>query len=145
MLTCIKKYDGLEFTHRVFLRDGNPSHIHGHVWGFEFEFEANQPNRNGFVVDFNSFQTLENKLKELKDTVVVSEFDPAVKQLQNLPELFRVTVVPDASSEGLAHHFFTIANRLCDVEIERVVSCIRCTVKESDSNYVTFKSYDYSK
>lgn len=137
MLTCIKRYNGLEFTHRVFLRDGNPSHIHGHVWDFEFEFEASQLNANGFVVDFNSFQKLEDELARLKDTVVVSEFDPAVKQLQNLPELFRLTVVPDASSEGLAQHFFNIADR--QLEVGRKVRCIRCTVEESDTNSATFK------
>lgn len=133
--TCTKRFNDVAFMHRVFLKDGSPSHIHGHIWAFEFEFASAQLDVNGFVVDFTRLGEIEAAINLLRDGVVLSEFDPAVNTLSYCKDLCRTVLVPDASVEGLARYLFNIANQLAE---GRGAQCVRCTAFEDNTNSATY-------
>ena len=136
MLTCSKRYHEIPFAHRAPFHDGHCSKVHGHGWSFEFEFAADQVDGNGFVVDFGKLKLLKAELDKLDHALVLSAQDPELFFFRNHPHLFKVVRVPDASSEGLAQHFFRIADQL--VRGLRGERCVRCTVFEDSRNSATY-------
>ena len=132
MLTVTKRYK-VPFMHRVFLRDGSPAIVHAHHWTFEFEFASERLDQNGFVLDFTKLQALEESVECLRDKLVLSVFDPAIPLFRHPNMPIPLYVLPDASSEGLATHFFNKANEA----VQPQAACIRCTVSEDETNFAT--------
>lgn len=141
MITCTKRYSEIPFAHRAPFHDGHCRFVHGHGWSFEFEFVADSLDANGFVIDFGGLKELKAELDKLDHAFVVSADDPELFPFRSRPDLYQLVIVPCASSEGLAEHFFHTANRvLAGTYFQtRGARCIRCTVFEDSRNSATFR------
>lgn len=136
-LTVTKRYSDIPFAHRAPRHDGKCRWSHGHSWTVEFEFSADVPDENGFVVDFGKLESLKAHLEEFDHSTVLSADDPELFFFRSRPDLFQVVVVSSASSEGLAQHFFRKANDVLKF-FGRGARCIRCTVFEDSRNSATY-------
>ena len=111
MLTCSKLYTDIPFAHRQHRHAGHCSLVHGHNWSFEFTFGCEETDSNGFVVDFGGLKFIKAWIDDhLDHACVFNEDDPDRETLVSaLPSAWKVFVVPNCSSEGLAqflfHHF----------------------------------------
>lgn len=141
-LSCSKRFVEIPFAHRQFLHDGHCSLIHGHNWDIEVEFTARKTDSNGFLVDFGKLKSFKEVLAKFDHALVLRFDDPLFAQL---PEnSCRLIQLPDASSEGLAKHFYGEFSLLFDTEEElidareRGAKIIRVTVYEDSRNSATF-------
>lgn len=110
MLTCSKLYGDIPFAHRQPRHDGHCSFVHGHNWSFKLTFSANELDENGFIVDFGKLKAIKQWIdKNLDHACLLCHDDPLLQSLekeQPLRSAFKLYVVQDASSEGLAMHLF---------------------------------------
>jgi 6-pyruvoyltetrahydropterin/6-carboxytetrahydropterin synthase len=153
-ITCSKRYDDLPFAHRQPSHDGHCAWIHGHNWGFEFEFKATHLDECGFVIDFGKLKWLKAWLLERFDhTLVLNQNDPWLQFLtlhleyvtdpNNLggakesTSLAKIFAVPDCSSEGLCQWLLAEVNRVVQSHTHGRVSLHRVTVIEDSKNAAT--------
>ena len=110
MLTCKKTYRDIPFAHRQHLHAGHCSLIHGHNWGITLTFACREPDSNGFVVDFGDLKYLKHWIDEhLDHACLFNESDPKKDALLSAyGDLFKVYLLPNCSSEGLAQHLHGI-------------------------------------
>lgn len=162
MTTCTKRYDDLPFAHRQPVHDGHCAWIHGHNWGFEFEFKATHLDECGFVIDFGKLKWLKAWLLERFDhTVLLNEDDPWLKYLTHhlidvtdpadgyegndnvkpCTNLAKIVVVPDCSSEGLALWLLERVNQVLADNTDGRVSLYRVTVIEDSKNVATIHAH----
>lgn len=149
MITCTKRYDDFPFAHRQPNHRGHCALIHGHNWGFEFEFGATHLDENFFVVDFGDLKWLKNWLTSQFDhTLVLNEDDPMLNYLRNALDsqpgeregapLAKIVTVPNCGAEGLARHIFLTVNEgLVEIYHNRVF-LTRVTVFEDGKNSATY-------
>jgi 6-pyruvoyltetrahydropterin/6-carboxytetrahydropterin synthase len=149
-LTCTKRYDDLPFAHRQPKHDGHCALIHGHNWGFEFEFAADQLDECGFVIDFGKLKWLKEWINERFDhTLVLNLDDPHAHYLRNALDtqpgdrgvgpLAKLVLVPDCSCEGLCQFLMEEVNRVVDHFTHGRVRVIRVTVIEDSKNTATLR------
>lgn len=151
-LTCSKRYDDLPFAHRQPSHDGHCAWVHGHNWGFEFEFRAKELDECGFVVDFGKLKWLKEWINERFDhTLVLNEDDPWLGHLQfvlgglkdedkftlDMPMLAKILVVPDCSSEGLCAYLLHECAKVVSKQTNGRVSLYKVTVIEDSKNHAT--------
>lgn len=152
MLTCTKLITDIPFAHRQHTHAGHCRFIHGHNWAFELTFAARELDACGFVIDFGG-PTMKDIKKWINDTfdhkLVLNKEDPLrghitdalvpVDPTNHGAALADITVVPDASCEGLAKWVFHILNARVGLETnERVqLTCVR--ILEDSKNYATFQ------
>ena len=111
MLTCSKTYSDIPLSHRQPRHPGRCSRIHGHSWAITLTFGANEPDEHGFIVDFGELRYLADWIDEhLDHATVVSSDDPRLEELQALADsgLLKLTLMDNASCEGIARHLFEI-------------------------------------
>lgn len=115
-VTCTKLYQEYPFAHRQHLHAGHCSLIHGHNWDFEFAFEADNVDDNGFVVDFGRLKWIKVWLDDHFDhTLVLNEGDPFLEDIKNgltdvrfdpnspsSIDLAKIVEVPNGGAEGIA-------------------------------------------
>jgi 6-pyruvoyltetrahydropterin/6-carboxytetrahydropterin synthase len=115
MKTCSKKYSDIPFAHRQWKHKGHCRFIHGHNWSFEFTFSCERDNGQGFVVDFGGLKWLKQWIEAHFDhTCVLNQDDPLVHQFHSVggDDAWDITVVPDASCEGIAQFLYEQVNLL---------------------------------
>ena len=115
MKTCSKTYTDFPFAHRQHKHSGHCRFIHGHNWTFTFEFACDRDNGQGFVIDFGRLKWLKTWLeKHFDHTCVLNHDDPLVGQFHSVggDDAWDITVVPDASCEGIAQFVFEQVNAL---------------------------------
>ena len=148
MITCTKRYDDLPFAHRQPKHDGHCAWIHGHNWGFEFEFGCTRLDECGFVIDFGKLKWLKSWIEERFDhTLLLNADDPMLPYLRSALDsqpgerynclLAKIVVVPDCSSEGLAKWLLEHANSVVQDNTEGRVFICRVTVIEDSKNSAT--------
>jgi 6-pyruvoyltetrahydropterin/6-carboxytetrahydropterin synthase len=110
MLTCKKTYTDIPFAHRQHHHDGHCALIHGHNWGISLTFGCKETDENGFVVDFGKLKYLKKWIEaNLDHACLLNEDDPLREKIvAGAPEVWKVYVVPNCSSEGLAQHIFDV-------------------------------------
>ena len=108
MLTCRKIYTDIPFAHRQHAHRGHCSMIHGHNWGIAITFGCHQPDSSGFVVDFGELHYIRDWIdQKLDHACLLNTDDPLREQItQSAPEAFKLYILPDCSSEGIAKHLF---------------------------------------
>lgn len=109
MLTCSKTYFDIPFAHRQHLHDGHCAKIHGHNWDFSFTFGCHELSPEGFVVDFGKLDFIREWIyREFDHACVFNGEDPCREALiSGVPSAWKVKVVDNCSSEGLAQYLFT--------------------------------------
>lgn len=139
-ITCTKRYNDIPFAHRQPNHKGHCRFIHGHNWGFEFEFEATALDECGFVVDFGGLKTLKSYLDETFDhRLVLNSDDPLAAQLNEAQELCgdSIITVPDCSCEGLAAFVLASAQTILSGMTDGRVTVRRVTCFEDSKNSAT--------
>lgn len=141
-LSCTKRFCDIPFAHRQFLHDGHCSLIHGHNWDVEVEFTARRADPNGFIVDFGKLKCFKAVLSKFDHAFVLRFDDPLSHKLDD--SVCNLIEIPDASSEGLAKHFFGEFSLLLDTDEElfdareRGAIIKRVTVYEDSKNSATY-------
>ena len=109
MLTCSKTYRDIPLSHRQPRHPGRCSRIHGHSWAINLTFETEERDEHGFVVDFGELHYLADWIDEhLDHATVAASDDPRLVEMQALADsgLLKLTVLENASCEGIAKHLF---------------------------------------
>lgn len=109
MFSVTKVFTDIPIGHRQHNHTGHCKYIHGHNWGISVTIASRDLDENGFVFDFGNFKDFRAYLNEVFDhSVLINESDPEMSRWVELNDLglMKVTVVPLASCEGLAAHFF---------------------------------------
>ena len=138
--TCTKRYSDIPFAHRQPSHKGHCRFVHGHNWGFEFEFEADKKDECGFVVDFGGLKALKALLDETLDhKLVLNADDPLFAPLDAAQRLTGdgAVAVKDCSCEGLAEWALRKANELVSVLTSGRTRVARCTCYEDSKNSAT--------
>ncbi len=147
-LTCTKLFADIPFAHRQHNHKGHCHFIHGHNWGFQFTFCARSLDENGFILDFGG-----SVMKDLKaylnsrfdHKLVLNEGDPMLKHLVTAlqggiaGELAQITILPDASCEGLAAHLLKTYDNFIYAGTLGRVNVVEVTVFEDSKNSATAK------
>jgi 6-pyruvoyltetrahydropterin/6-carboxytetrahydropterin synthase len=120
VLTCKKTYRDIPFAHRQHRHDGHCALIHGHNWSITLTFACNQPDENGFVIDFGKVKYLKAWIEENLDHACLFNQDDAEKDalLAQFGHLFKPYIVPNTSCEGLAQHIYKIFNPMVLAETD---------------------------
>lgn len=147
IVTCTKHYADFPFAHRQPNHLGHCSFIHGHSWGFEFEFAAKQVDECGFVVDFGKLKWLKEFLEKWFDhTLVLNDNDPWLPHLrtalasEGMAKLADLRTMPDCSSEGIARFLLNeVGSRLESFTGGRCF-LTRVTVYEDSRNSATIRT-----
>lgn len=138
--TCTKRYNDIPFAHRQPNHKGHCRFVHGHNWGFEFEFSAQEKDDCGFVVDFGGLKALKETIDDQFDhRLVLNLDDPLLAPLNAAQELTgsSVKAVKDCSCEGLAEYMLELASALVSVITKGRVQVDRCTCYEDSKNSAT--------
>ena len=86
--SCSKSYEDFPCSHRQWRHEGHCRFVHGYSRSFTFWFTAKKLDLNGFVVDFSSLKSLENRLKEQFDhTFLINKDDPLMNYWKKLNDL----------------------------------------------------------
>lgn len=136
---CLKAYRDVPFAHRQPKHDGHCRLIHGHNWGFTFEFACSNLDENGFVLDFGKLKFIRSWLDQFDHALVLCEDDPKLPdflQLQGIG-LARLILVPDASAEGLALLALRQVDLLVRLESKDRAWIHSVTVHEDERNSAT--------
>lgn len=142
-ITCTKRFDNYPFAHRQPSHPGHCHLIHGHNWGFEFEFACHTLSPEGFVVDFGGLKWLREFLDRRFDhTLVLNADDPSLPLFRDLERasLCKLHVVPNCGAEGLARHLLDGINvdlQYSESYSARGVHLVRVTVYEDTRNSAT--------
>lgn len=139
-ITCTKRYNDIPFAHRQPKHAGHCRFVHGHNWGFEFEFAATELDDCGFVIDFGGLKDVKRELDHMLDhKLVLNEDDPLLEELGKAQALCGdgVRTVPDCSCEGLARYVFDMVNSHVMAMTNGRVSVVRCTCFEDSKNSAT--------
>jgi 6-pyruvoyltetrahydropterin/6-carboxytetrahydropterin synthase len=116
--------------------------LHGYPLGFHFEFETEQLDDNGWVVDFGSLKSLKAILENHFDhKLVVALDDPRLDDIAMLHELgiADVLVVPATGCEAFAHMVYEVgAQWLTDSGFAPRVRLNHVTVREHSGNSATY-------
>ena len=136
MLTCKKTYSDIPFAHRQHTHDGHCAYIHGHNWSISLTFACNKVDKNGFVIDFGKLKYIKNWIDEYLDhACLINEDDSeARKMLTDFGYLFKIYVLPNCSSEGIAQHLHEIFDRMVRLETDNRVWITRIEVTEDTKN-----------
>lgn len=114
MLSCKKSYHDIPFAHRQHLHDGHCALIHGHNWTITLTFACEEPDTNGFVVDFGKLGYIKDWIAaHLDHACLFNEDDPKKNELlRNYGELFKTYELPNCSCEGIAEHLYKVFNSM---------------------------------
>ena len=148
LITCKKRYRDIPFAHRQHNHRGHCRFIHGHNWTFTFVFGCSQRDKNGFVIDFGELDFLKAWINARFDhKLLINDSDPGLKYLldtmsvrrpsslqEGLGPFAEVSVVPDASCEGLALFLYShVAAMVHELTAGRV-RLLSVDVKEDSKN-----------
>ena len=128
-------------TSGVYTRDEIPGccAIHGYAMGFYFEFECETLDARNWVVDFGSFRTFKEFLKESFDhTMLVAEDDPEFKTFEELHNkgLAKMVVVEATGCEALSKYLHDYLNEIWLLENypDGNIRCRKVEIYETPSN-----------
>jgi 6-pyruvoyltetrahydropterin/6-carboxytetrahydropterin synthase len=116
--------------------------VHGYSLGFNFIFESNELDENGWIVDFGSLKSLKAELEKTFDhKTIIAEDDPHLdyfKQGRDLGVLDLV-VLPAAGCEKFAEYVFVLAQDwLRKKNYTPRVALVSVKVSEHGANHATY-------
>jgi 6-pyruvoyltetrahydropterin/6-carboxytetrahydropterin synthase len=124
--------------HRQHNHVGHCSQIHGHNWYITPSFSAEVLDTNGFIFDFGKLSGVKEYLKELLDhTFLVNETDPMLPIFQEMEKkqlVFSIRVVPNGSSESLAHYIGQVIDGMISNQTGGRVRLHSIKVEEDEIN-----------
>lgn len=116
--------------------------LHGYALSIHLEFEADDLDARGWVVDFGSLKSLRGRLEDCFDhKLLVAEDDPQIEALMQLHTLglAQVVVLPRVGCEAFAEYVFEATEVwLTDNAYTPRVWLHHVTVREHGANSATF-------
>lgn len=141
MHTVTKIYRDLPAAHRSPKHDGHCRLIHGHNFGFDITFAANELDKNGFVVDVGQLKLVREFLKDTFDhTLLLNADDLYVEELKSkLYDFAKIVTVPNCGMEGLAKYIYHEVNKIAKAIAEkRGLRVIRVVCFEDSKNSAAY-------
>lgn len=136
-----KRYTDFPAAHRQPKHKGHCSEIHGHNWSFEFTFEAEELDENGFVIDFGELKWLRQWLTNAFDHTVLLCADD-IDCITALRPYATVIVVENGSCESLAKWIFRDVSKLLTEFTKGRVKLFSVVVFEDSRNSAIVFSHD---
>ena len=140
--TCSKRFGGYPCTHRQWRHPGKCKFVHGYNRSFTFWFTAHERDKYGFVVDFSSLRSFEEKLRGHFDhTFLVNEDDPLLPEWQRLDDLgaLDLRVMENVGMEASGELVWGWANEfLLERDCGRTC-CWRVEARENEINSAWFE------
>ena len=134
---------GLSSCFRQPRADSHCKYLHGYALSFHFEFEADELDARGWVVDFGSLKSLRSILEwNFDHKLIVAEDDPYKDELCALAGIgvADVVVMPRVGCEAFAEMVFQVAEQwLKDSGYAPRVRLNLVTVREHGANSATYK------
>lgn len=120
--------------------------LHGYALSFEFKFQADKPDENGWVINFGALKPVKAWLEEMFDhKLLVADDDPMLAELWALGDadapLAQVLTVPAVGCEAFAKMAFDFVEDqflLQGEYMERNVHLVSVTVREHAGNGVVY-------
>ena len=138
---CSKHFKDYPCCHRQWKHVGHCRYVHGYSRSFTFLFASNQLDDNGFVVDFSSLKSLEDKLKKQFDhTFLVNSDDPLLDTWRRLDsqEALDLRIMENVGMESTAQLIWGWANDLL-IERDKGRSCCwKAIAHENDINSASY-------
>ena len=113
-------------------------YLHGYNLICKFIFEADDLDKNNWVVDFGGFKVLKQKLKSTFDhKTIISAKDPHLEEFQNLATkgIIDLVIMSDISIEMFSKFCLDQANKL----LPNNIRCVSAEVFEHDKNSAIYK------
>lgn len=141
MLTCRKIYADIPFAHRQHSHEGHCRFIHGHNWSIHFTFGCRQLDANGFVLDFGKLRFLKTWIEEnLDHACLLNKEDPLREALtSNTAEAWKLYVLENCSSEGIARHLYEVLDPLVREKTEERAFLVEVGVEEDSKNAAFYR------
>lgn len=118
--------------------------LHGYALSVHLEFEADELDRNNWVVDFGSLKSFKGRLETTFDhKTLVAQDDPLLPQFEQLDNIGMIdmVVVPATGCEAFAKMIYHSAEIwLKDAGYAPRVRMHSVTVREHGANFATYTS-----
>lgn len=133
---------GLSSCFRQWKAQSHCKYLHGYALSVHLEFEADDLDRNNWVVDFGSLKSLKARLKDTFDhKTLVAEDDPLLPMFQAMDNkgLCQLVLVPSTGCESFAKLIYdTTEIWLKDAGYAPRVRMHHVTVREHGANSATY-------
>ena len=140
--TCSKHFEGYPCCHRQWKHPGHCRFVHGYSRSFTFWFASKKLDDYGFVVDFSSFNPLEEKLRNHFDhTFLANIDDPLLPQWKELDSqgALDLRIMENVGMEFTSELVWKWANEfLLEIDDGRTC-CWRSMAQENDYNSACFE------
>ncbi len=139
--TCSKTFSGFPCTHRQWRHPGHCRFVHGYSRSFRFWFQARSLDQHGFVVDFSSLRSLQQRLAAQFDhTFLANADDPLLATWQSLHEqgALDLRVMTNVGMEASAELVWGWANELLQAREGGRSCCFRVEARENEKNAACF-------
>jgi 6-pyruvoyltetrahydropterin/6-carboxytetrahydropterin synthase len=141
--TCSKQFSGYPCCHRQWRHAGHCRFVHGYSRSFTCWFRALELDGNGFVVDFSSLKTLEERLKAQFDhTFLANADDPLLPTWRNLHEqgALDLRVMENVGMEATAMLVWKWANQLLQNRDGGRSCCWKVEARENEKNAACYEA-----
>ena len=141
--TCSKQFSGYPCCHRQWRHAGHCRFVHGYSRSFTCWFRALELDGNGFVVDFSSLKTLEERLKAQFDhTFLANADDPLLPTWRNLHEqgALDLRVMENVGMEATAMLVWKWANQLLQIRDGGRSCCWKVEARENEKNAACYEA-----
>lgn len=139
---------GLSACFRQWRAKSHCAHFHGYSLSFTFMFSCVELDQHGWVIDFGSLKPIKGWLENTFDhKLLVAHDDPELDHILKLEELniANVIIVQDVGCEAFAKMaFYKTEEWLTEMKISPRVWIQNVTVKEHESNGVTYEPYNHN-
>jgi 6-pyruvoyltetrahydropterin/6-carboxytetrahydropterin synthase len=129
---------GLSCCFRQWRADSHCRFVHGYALAFELVFEADELDRNGWVIDFGGLKPVKEMLVQRFDhTLLVAHDDPLLEVFSALAErdACKAIVVPRVGAEAFASQVFGLVNGwLREAGYRDRVRLVSVTAREHGAN-----------
>lgn len=139
--TSTKSYYNFPCAHRQWRHGGHCAYVHGYSRSFHFEFQCQELDANGFVMDFGGLKEIKAFLEEWFDhTLLLNEDDPLLEQFRALEEqgACKLKLLPHVGMEGTARFVYEQANQMIQTATGGRVWITQVEVRENDKNSARF-------
>ena len=140
--SCSKSYEDFPCSHRQWRHEGHCRFVHGYSRSFTFWFTATKLDENGFVVDFSSLKTLQNRLKKQFDhTFLINKDDPLLNYWENLHNLeaLDLRIMENVGMESTSELIWKWANEFLRDKDKGRTCCWKTESKENKSNKASYE------
>jgi 6-pyruvoyltetrahydropterin/6-carboxytetrahydropterin synthase len=135
---------GLSACFRQWRADGHCKYLHGYALSFKFTFEADELDKNGWVIDFGALKQLKARLVSNFDhRLCIATDDPALVPLSEVAEKYHCAepiVFKAVGCEAFARLAYDMAvSEIFNMRVQERVRVVSCECAEHGANSAIYK------